>query len=269
MAKYSKTAGTKVETAMKEMKKGTLKTGSGKKVTDKKQAIAIGLSEAKQKGAKVPAKKAASKKAVAKKNAPQKTAAKKAGPTKKSVAPKEAAAVKSSPLQKVASPKKAGSVKGTSTKNAARSAKVTGSGQRSATKTAAPKKSAAPKKNSPRAQASKASIKADKASAAPANKKQVVRSTSKRAMQPEERDMPKPSPKVPEQNGITEPKQKVEDLNIPVQEPTRPAPEVSGAKGNPIPPDTYSKSGDNYHGHTNPTSSKSKMRPGGKKPLWN
>ena len=54
MAKYSKKAGEKVEEAMHEMKEGKLKTGSGKKVTSKKQAIAIGLSEAKKEGAKVP-----------------------------------------------------------------------------------------------------------------------------------------------------------------------------------------------------------------------
>lgn len=54
MAKYSKKAGEKVEEAMHEMKEGKLKTGSGKKVTSKKQAIAIGLSEAKKAGAKVP-----------------------------------------------------------------------------------------------------------------------------------------------------------------------------------------------------------------------
>lgn len=57
MAKYSKKAGEKVEQAMHERKEGTLKTGSGKKVTSKKQAIAIGLSEAKKEGAKVPKKK--------------------------------------------------------------------------------------------------------------------------------------------------------------------------------------------------------------------
>jgi Family of unknown function (DUF6496) len=62
MAKYSKGAGDKVERAMKEKKAGTLKSGrSGKKVTSRKQAIAIGLSEARKKGAKVPAKKAAKK----------------------------------------------------------------------------------------------------------------------------------------------------------------------------------------------------------------
>ncbi len=57
MAKYSKKAGEKVEKAMHEEKEGTLKTGSGKKVTSKKQAVAIGLSEAKKEGAKVPKKK--------------------------------------------------------------------------------------------------------------------------------------------------------------------------------------------------------------------
>ena len=57
MAKYSKKAGEKVEKAMHEEKEGTLKSGSGKKVTSKKQAIAIGLSEARKEGAKVPKKK--------------------------------------------------------------------------------------------------------------------------------------------------------------------------------------------------------------------
>ncbi|MCR8558347.1 hypothetical protein KXD93_11875 [Mucilaginibacter sp. BJC16-A38] len=57
MAKYSEKAGEKVEKTMHEMKEGTLKSGSGKKVTSKKQAIAIGLSEARKEGAKVPRKK--------------------------------------------------------------------------------------------------------------------------------------------------------------------------------------------------------------------
>lgn len=54
MAKYSKKAGEKVEETMHEMKEGKLKTGSGKKVTSKKQAVAIGLAEARKEGAKVP-----------------------------------------------------------------------------------------------------------------------------------------------------------------------------------------------------------------------
>ena len=56
--KYSPAAGKQVETEMREMKQGKLKSGrSGKKVTNPKQAIAIGLSEAREKGAKVPKKK--------------------------------------------------------------------------------------------------------------------------------------------------------------------------------------------------------------------
>ena len=63
MAKYSKKAGEKVERAMKEMKKGKLRSGrSGKKVTDPKQAIAIGLSEAREEGAKVPYKRSTKRK---------------------------------------------------------------------------------------------------------------------------------------------------------------------------------------------------------------
>jgi hypothetical protein len=58
MAKYSKKAQSKVKKVMDEKKKGTLKSGrSGKKVTSRKQAIAIGLSEARKAGAKVPKKK--------------------------------------------------------------------------------------------------------------------------------------------------------------------------------------------------------------------
>ena len=56
MAKYGKAAAKTVESAMHRKKKGTLKSGSGRKVTSRKQAIAIGLSEARKKGAKVPRK---------------------------------------------------------------------------------------------------------------------------------------------------------------------------------------------------------------------
>ena len=57
MAKYGKKAGEKVERAMRERKRGTLKSGrSGKRVKSRKQAIAIGLSEARRAGAKVPKK---------------------------------------------------------------------------------------------------------------------------------------------------------------------------------------------------------------------
>lgn len=78
MAKYSKKAQDKVEKVMHEKKEGKLKSGSGKKVTNRKQAIAIGLSEARKEGAKVPpAKKAAAKKASAKKAPSKKTSSKK------------------------------------------------------------------------------------------------------------------------------------------------------------------------------------------------
>jgi hypothetical protein len=60
MARYGPKAQEKVEKAMQERKAGTLKSGrSGKKVTSRKQAIAIGLSEARQEGGKVPRTKAA------------------------------------------------------------------------------------------------------------------------------------------------------------------------------------------------------------------
>jgi hypothetical protein len=63
MAKYGKKASEKVKRAMHERKKGKLKSGrSGKKVKSRKQAIAIGLSEARRAGAKVPRKKSASRK---------------------------------------------------------------------------------------------------------------------------------------------------------------------------------------------------------------
>jgi uncharacterized protein DUF6496 len=67
--KYSKKASAKVGRAMKKRKAGTLKSGrSGRKVKSRKQAIAIGLSEARAAGAKVPKKKAAKKRKATKKN---------------------------------------------------------------------------------------------------------------------------------------------------------------------------------------------------------
>jgi hypothetical protein len=79
--KYSKKASKKVEKAMHERKRGKLKSGgSGKKVTSRKQAIAIGLSEARRSGAKVPKKKAATRK---KKSGGRKTGAKKKASKKK------------------------------------------------------------------------------------------------------------------------------------------------------------------------------------------
>lgn len=76
MARYGKKAGEKVEKAMHERKEGTLKSGrSGKKVTSEKQAIAIGLSEARKEGGKVPAKKG-SKKGSKKRSAKKRSAKK-------------------------------------------------------------------------------------------------------------------------------------------------------------------------------------------------
>jgi hypothetical protein len=63
MARYGKTAGNKVKRALHERKTGTLRSGrSKKKVKSRKQAIAIGLSEARRSGAKVPRKKSSSRK---------------------------------------------------------------------------------------------------------------------------------------------------------------------------------------------------------------
>jgi hypothetical protein len=91
MAKYSEKANKTVESAMRRRKKGTLKSGgSGKTVKSRKQAIAIGLSEAREKGAKVPPAKKASKKGAKKKGASKK------GATKKKAGRKKAASKKSS-----------------------------------------------------------------------------------------------------------------------------------------------------------------------------
>lgn len=84
MAKYSRSAGKEVKSAMHRRKKGTLKSGPGGKggtVKSRKQAIAIGLSEARAKGKKVPkrktAKKKAAKKTTRKKSAKRKSVARK------------------------------------------------------------------------------------------------------------------------------------------------------------------------------------------------
>ena len=74
-SRYGKKAQSKVKRAMHERKRGTLRSGrSGKKVTSRKQAIAIGLSEARRSGAKVPRKKSSSRK---KKSGGRKRASKK------------------------------------------------------------------------------------------------------------------------------------------------------------------------------------------------
>jgi hypothetical protein len=67
MAKYGKAASRTVKSAMRRRKQGTLKSGSGRKVKSRKQAIAIGLSEARKKGAKVPRKRSSRRKRAGKK----------------------------------------------------------------------------------------------------------------------------------------------------------------------------------------------------------
>jgi hypothetical protein len=76
MAKYSKSAGKSVKKAMHKKKRGKLKSGSGRTVRSRKQAIAIGLSEARKKGAKVPKKGGAKKGAKKAKKGAKKTARK-------------------------------------------------------------------------------------------------------------------------------------------------------------------------------------------------
>ena len=71
MARYSKGAGKAVKSAMRRRKRGSLRSGrSGKKVTSRKQAIAIGLSEARKKGAKVPRKKGGRRRTSARRKSP-------------------------------------------------------------------------------------------------------------------------------------------------------------------------------------------------------
>jgi len=82
MATYSKGAGKDVKEAMHEMKEGKLKTGTGKKVTSRKQAIAIGLSEAREEGKKVPRKKTTARKSSTKKASTKRSTAKKSSAKK-------------------------------------------------------------------------------------------------------------------------------------------------------------------------------------------
>ena len=78
MAKYGAKAQSKVKKAMHERKRGTLKSGrSGKKVKSRKQAIAIGLSEARKAGGKVPSKKGSRKKTSARKSPARKSSSRK------------------------------------------------------------------------------------------------------------------------------------------------------------------------------------------------
>jgi hypothetical protein len=107
MAKYGAKAQESVAREMKAMEAGKLRSGTGAKVTSRKQAVAIGLSEARKEGAKMPpppkkhatksGTKTGTKKAVAKKTATKKTAAKKTSAKK---APGKKAATKKSAAKK-------------------------------------------------------------------------------------------------------------------------------------------------------------------------
>jgi hypothetical protein len=69
MAKYGRGASKTVKSAMRRRKRGTLKSGSGRKVRSRKQAIAIGLNEAREKGAKVPSRGSSRKRTSRKRSA--------------------------------------------------------------------------------------------------------------------------------------------------------------------------------------------------------
>ena len=112
-SRYGKKAQDKVEKTMHERKRGTLRSGgSGKKVTSRKQAIAIGLSEARREGGKVPAApKSSSKKASSKKASSKKSTTKKASSSKKGTSTKKASTSKKSTASKKSSSKKSSSKK--------------------------------------------------------------------------------------------------------------------------------------------------------------
>ena len=85
--RYGKAAGKSVKRAMKKRKSGTLKSGrggKGGKVKSRKQAIAIGLSEAREKGAKVPRKKTGRKKSASKRSTAKKSSSRKSSSRKSS-----------------------------------------------------------------------------------------------------------------------------------------------------------------------------------------
>ena len=95
--KYGKAAGKSVKRAMHKRKAGTLKSGTGRhpKVKSREQAIAIGLSEARAKGAKVPRKKSSTKKSSSKKSSSKKPATRRSS-TKKSTRKKSSSRKRSS-----------------------------------------------------------------------------------------------------------------------------------------------------------------------------
>jgi Family of unknown function (DUF6496) len=82
MAKYGRSASKNVESTMRRRKRGTLKSGSGRSVTSRKQAIAIGLNEAREEGGKVPPRKR-SRKSAASRSSSRKTTSRARKATKK------------------------------------------------------------------------------------------------------------------------------------------------------------------------------------------
>ena len=133
MAKYGPKAHELVEREMEQMKAGKLRSGSGEKVTNPKQAIAIALSEARRSGTKMPAPPpgtASAEKAPSDERAARKTAAKKRAQTKpaaKKAASKKTSA-KTAPAKKASAPRKGASKKASTVKTtAAPSSKKTSS----------------------------------------------------------------------------------------------------------------------------------------------
>lgn len=238
MAKYSKAAGKTVKSAVKRMKKGTLTSGkSDKKVTSRKQAIAIGLSEAREKGAKVPAKKAGGRKAAAKKAAPaKKVAAKKVAAKKvaaKKAAPKKSAA-KKAPAKKKMAPRKA------------------------AVKKAAPAKKAAPKK---------APVK-KKASAPKSGRSGVASSKSKAKMPGETSDSGEfiSTPPNPGNEPVTN--ADINNIVTPEAETDKAVFSDTAPDEQYMPEDYKASVQDPYHGNVHPSKAKTSLKPAGKKPLW-
>ncbi len=244
MAKYSKAASKKVEQSVKEMKKGTLKTGSGKKVTDKKQAVAIGLSEARSEGKKAPKKAAATTKKTTIKNS---TAPVKKAAVKKSAAPVKKTAAKKSTTNstKSAAPKKAAGKKVASPAKKA-----------APTKSTAPAKKAPPKKSSPAAKKTISKKSPTVAKPGVAKKAPVNQQGNK-----------KPLTNLYNEPEVQDPT--IQKNDVPVEEKNSDPAMLAFEEPNPIPRKKYAVAKDTYHNHLPPTAAKTSKKPSGKKPLWN
>lgn len=247
MAKYSKAAQKGVKSAIKRMEKGTLRSGStGKKVINPKQAIAIGLSQAKKKGAKVPVK----KKAAAVKKATPKKAIKKNTAVKK-VMPKKAAA-KKAVVKKIAIKK-------------------------STSKKAAPKK-VAPKKAVAKKAVTKNITAKKTVPANPAPVKTFI--TPLRAVPPQTEQ----TDKMPDTTALPEAKELSEELVEKAANTNVPGPAIEEPSGNGLtvpakiedPLTSFDKhvfqkattKGDPHSKLHLSSVNKSSIRPSGKKPLW-